>query len=168
MEVVDWGALAAHLGAQRTVSSEDARRALSLIVGVDAIRSAVDEYLAHGPGSELARTTLRLLRSPEASEYCMEQYRAAAHSERRLDAVELLRGTCGPEGLSCLEELLRDESDEVAYWAAHIITELAWGGWHDSDEYSDALSSAERHPSERVREVARDARKAIERMEGPL
>jgi len=43
-------------------------------------------------------------------------------------------------------------------------TELAWIGESESDGYSKALANAERHQSERVRVVARDARKVVERM----
>lgn len=163
---VDWGDLADQLGADSTVSTRHAHAVLAAIVGEDEIQGAVDAYLRHGRGSELARTVLRMLRTPMATEYCMTLYRAATTPERRRDVVELLRGICGPEGLAYFDELLADDSDDVAFWAADLLRELMWFGEDESDEFRRALAHAEAHHLERVRTVAAEVRMEIERLDG--
>jgi hypothetical protein len=71
---INWEKLAVDLGlltAQGEHSgSGEARRALEIILGEDALRAAVDYYVAHGRGGELARSVLWQLRPWSAMSRC--------------------------------------------------------------------------------------------------
>jgi hypothetical protein len=96
---IDWEALARDLGLLRETEtgrteisgSGEARAALARIIGYDAIRSSVDDYVARIPGSELARSVLWLLHPPAAMERCWEIFRESSDVEDRRAAIELLR-----------------------------------------------------------------------------
>jgi hypothetical protein len=56
MRPVDWAALVSKLGPLRadgeSVTSDDARKALELLLGPEMLRTAVDYYCDYGKGSE--------------------------------------------------------------------------------------------------------------------
>ena len=57
---IDWQKLAGELGLLtldgESAGSDDALRAIELILGEDTLRASVDHYVAHRPGYELARS----------------------------------------------------------------------------------------------------------------
>ena len=112
---MDWHTLAQKLGTLRddgeSGGSDLGRRALELIVGADALRSAVDYYISGGPGSELARSVLVLLKPSSAMERCLEIARGEADAESRRSAVELLRMVADGRGIGWAAEFLRDDDE---------------------------------------------------------
>jgi hypothetical protein len=156
--MVDWHTLAQKLGSLHeggeSGGSDLGRQALELIVGVDALRSAVDYYIAGGPGSELARSVLALLKPASAMERCLEIARSDADTESRRSAVELLRVIADGRGIAWVAEFLRDEDEGVQVWGAGIVDQLLWSGLADPDDCSELLDAMERHSNTSVQQQA--------------
>jgi hypothetical protein len=87
---VDWRQLAEQLG---TITWTErghhekggaivACEALTAIVGDEALCDAVDFYLSHQPGFEVAKSVLQLLSSPVAMERCLQKFRLASDAEQ--------------------------------------------------------------------------------------
>ena len=158
METVDWHNLAQKLGTLR-VSGESGgsdlgRQALELIVGVDALRSAVDYYVAGTPGSELVRSVLAIVKPLSAMERCLEIARGEVDVESRRSAVELLRVVADGRGVDWAAEFLRDEDEGVHVWGAGIVDQLLWSGLADADDCGQLLETMDRHPNVEVRRRA--------------
>jgi hypothetical protein len=155
---VDWHALAQKLGTLReggeSGGTDLGRQALEVIVGVEALRSAVDYYIAGSPGSELARSVLSLLKPSSAMERCLEIARGEADAESRRSAVELLRMVADERGIGWAAEFLRDEDEGVQVWGAGIVDQLLWSGLADPDDCGQLLEAMERHPNAGVQRQA--------------
>lgn len=100
MGTINWADLAGRLGTLRppheSCGTDVARSALILLMGDAAWEEAVDHYVSSQPGSELARSVLRLLKPRVAVERCLSIYREGTLPERR-SAVELLRVIAGAQ-----------------------------------------------------------------------
>jgi hypothetical protein len=158
MGAVDWHTLAQQLGtlhdSGESGGSDLGRQALELIVGVDALRSAVDYFIMGAPGSELARSVLALLKPSSAMERCLEVARSDADAESRRSAVELLRVVADRRGIDWAAEFLRDEDEGVQVWGAGIVDQLLWSGLADRDDCGQLLEAMERHPNVGVQRYA--------------
>ena len=155
MATVDWHALARTLGTlgdrSESGGSDLGRQALELIVGVDALRSAVDYFIAGGPGCELARSVLTILKPPCAMERCLEIARSDADVDSRRLAVNLLRDVADRRGIGWAAEFLRDEDDGVQVWGAMIVDRLLFVGLAEPDECVGILEAMVVHPNAGVR-----------------
>jgi hypothetical protein len=158
VKTVDWHTLAQKLGSLHddgeSGGSDLGRQALELIVGVDALRAAVDYYVAREPGSQLARSVLAFLQPPAAMERCLEIARSDADAESRRTAVELLRVVADRRGIEWAAEFLRDADEGVQVWGAGIVDQLLWSGQADPDECGQLLEAMERHPNAGVQRQA--------------
>lgn len=158
MGTVDWHTLAQKLGTLRDGSesggSDLGRQAMELIVGVDALRSAVDYYIVGGPGSELARSVLALLKPSSAMERCLEIARGDADTESRRSAVELLRMVADGRGIGWAAEFLHDDDEGVQVWGAGIVDQLLWSDLADPDDCRQLLEAMESHPNAEVQQRA--------------
>ncbi len=155
MGTIDWHTLARTLGTLGDCSesggSDLGRQALELIVGVDALRSAVDYFIAGDPGCELARSVLTILKPPCAMERCLEVARSDADVESRRLAVNLLRNVADRRGIGWAAEFLRDEDEGVQVWGAMIVDQLLFTGLAEPDECVPILEAMEGHPNAGVR-----------------
>jgi len=155
---VDWRALAERLGTLRadgeSGGSDLGRRALELILGADALRAAVDYYVAALPGAELARSVLALLRPLPAMERCLEVWRGDADPDARRAAVELLRVVADRRALAWVGEFLRDRDDGVQTWGAGVVDQLLWSGQVDAEDCAPLMEAMQTHPNEGVRRYA--------------
>lgn len=158
MGTVDWPTLAQKLGTLRddgeSGGSDLGRQALELIVGVDTLRSTVDYYIAGGPGSELARSVLALLKPSAAMERCLEIARGDGDIESRRTAIELLRVVSDGRGIGWAAEFLREEDEGIQVWAAGIVDQLLWSGLADPDECGQLVEAMEKHPNAGVQRQA--------------
>lgn len=127
--------------------SDVGHQALELILGVEAIRSAVDYYIAGRPGFELARSVLAIIKPFSAMERCVEIARSEADIEHRRSAVELLRMIADRRGIAWATEFLHDDDDGVQIWAAGIVDQLLWSGLAEPDDCGELLDEMEKHPN---------------------
>ncbi|MDT0265808.1 hypothetical protein RM844_05835 [Streptomyces sp. DSM 44915] len=152
-EPVDWRALADSIGADPNSGGDRvARRAIASLLGDEAMRGAVDWYVAGLPAAEHARSVLSLLRPEAARSRCLEIYRTDPDAERRHLAVELLRVVATADDLPLVAEFLADADPAIQLWGIGVLDQLLSRGQIDADEAQPLLRSAERHPNPQVRE----------------
>ena len=160
---IDWGSLSSALclGGGTTseiVGTAATRGALERILGTDALRASVDDYVAARPGSELARSVLRLLHPPSAMERCHEIYLTATDVEDRRCAVELLRVVADDRVLAWAPIYLADPDPLVQVWAIGIVEQLRYARLADDEACASVVAIGEAHPNESVRESAQAMR----------
>jgi hypothetical protein len=155
---IDWRALAERLGTLRadgeSGGSELGRGALEAIVGPEALRAAVDYYVAELPGAQLARSVLALLRPWPAMERCLEVWRGGADPNARRAAVELLRVVADRRALAWVPEFLGDRDEGVQTWGAGVVDQLLWSGQVDPGECGTLLELMHGHPNPGVQRYA--------------
>ena len=155
---IDWESLAARLGLfagdHEHCSDDDARRALELIVGEDALRASVDYYLAGRRGSELARFVLWQIHPWSAMSYCYEIFKAHGEIEIRRMAVELLRAVADRRALPWVSEFLEDEDALIQVWGVGVLDQMLYKYLIEPEEAEDLLRKAEQHGNEAVRDRA--------------
>ena len=129
---IDWKAIAVQLGTLRaggeSSGSEQARKAIELLLGEDNLRESVDYYISGGPGSELARSVLWLIRPWSAMKYCYDIYKSGRDIESRRMAVELLRVVADGRALGWVVEFLEDENEAIQSWGAGVLGQLICSG----------------------------------------
>ncbi len=160
---VDWRDLADALGTieftdgghSELSGSGAAARALNLIVGNNIGADAADFYLSHQPGSELARSVLRLLRPKSAIERCLEIFRSAPDSQEACDSVELLRSIATPWVLEHFDELMSSHNETTRMWAVSLLDDLWMTGELEVENGWPYLLRAIRDPSPNVVEQAK-------------
>ena len=164
MEKIDWRGLAKTLGTvtprggghSELGGTKVAARALTLLLGDEALRDAVDFYVAGGPGSELARSVLWMLRPPVAMDRCREIILASDDEEEASSAANLLQVVADRRVFDWLPELLDSRNDAVRAWAVGIIDELViMTGEVELEEAMPLLDKALDDPAEQVRDRAR-------------
>ena len=155
---IDWEQLATSLGLLNdkgeSGSSDAARRALGMIVGEAALRSAVDHYIAFHRGFELARQVLCQIHPWSAMSYCYEIFKSSRPIEDRRSAVELLRVVADRRALPWVAEFLANEDAEIQAWGVGVLDQLLWSELIDPAEAKKLLRAAERHGNEAVRDKA--------------
>lgn len=156
-----WSALRRQLSGEPPAvgGTRAAQAAIERLLGPQLIDDAVTEYLSHGEWSELARSVLRLLRSPTARRVCLETIEGG-EPDRRRGATELLRAICTPESVELLRPLLADADPEVAMWAAKGIDDLAWE--LPEAELERWIQELERSAVSEVRAVAAELRERFD------
>jgi hypothetical protein len=160
---IDWRALAEEIGADPNRGGDAiARRAITSLLGDEAMRWAVDWYVEGRPAAEHARSVLRLLRPEAARSRCLEIYRTDPDPERRHLAVELFRVVARAEDLPLVGDLLADPDPAVQLWGMGVLDRLLWDGHVDADDAEPFLRMAERHPNPKVREKHTDLRAHLE------
>ena len=94
--MIDWKRLAEDVGASKdgleSGSSDMARSAIELLIGIENIKQGVDYYVKGGPGAELVRHMIWQLRPLSAMERCFEIYKYDLNLENRRKAVCNLPG----------------------------------------------------------------------------
>lgn len=137
MNVVDWGRLADQLDTviwTNGHSTKIACEALAAIIGDNELCAAVDFYLSHQPGFEVARSVLQLLSPPAAMERCRERFRQASNEGEAADTIELLRWVADKRVLGWMDEFQTSDSLLVRSWAIAIIDQLWMKGEVEPDE----------------------------------
>ena len=155
---IDWHKLSAELGLLRadgeTGGSDDARRALELIIGEDALRASVDHYIAYRRGYELARSVLWQLRPWSAMRYCYEIFKGPQKLTVRRAAVELLRVVADRRALPWIPEFLEDSDADIQSWGIGVLDQLLFSELIWPEEAEELIKMAERHQNQLVREGA--------------
>lgn len=166
---IDWKAMAVQLGTLREGSessgSAEARKAIELLLGEDNLRKSVDYYISGGPGSELARSVLWLIRPWSAMSYCHEVYKSGRTLEARRMAVELLRVVADERALSWVAEFLGDADSGIQTWGIEVLEQLISSGSVEGEDAEQLLAEAEAHPNIHVRERAELIRENLSRAE---
>lgn len=128
-EKIDWISLGKQVGTGggniESVSTQDAQRAIEILIGEDNLREAVDYYIDGKPGSELARFVLRQFHPWSAMEYCYEIYKSDKNTERRMFAVELLRAVADKRALQWIDEFLADNDSQIQVLGIEILDYLS-------------------------------------------
>jgi len=165
--VIDWTRLAQAVGALTEQgergSSELARLALVHLLGEQAIRDAVDHYIAAEPGFELVRSVLWLLRPWSAMCYCHALYQDAQDLEVRRSAVELLRVVADARALPWVEAFLADEDQAIQCWGFGVVDTLLFQDLIEPEAAETFLVRAEVHANPGVREQAAAVRATLAR-----
>ena len=163
---IDWQDLAQQLGTLYPSGDQGgddpARRALDVIIGEKQLRSAVDHYIAHRPGSELVRSVLRILHSWTAAQYCYEVYRSEASLEARRTAVELLRFIADSRALPWVEEFLATEDEEIQDSGLALIDQLLFSSRVFPEECMPLLDTAEQHANSHIRVRAAEIKRSLQ------
>jgi len=154
---IDWQALATRLGAfsepnAELGSSAMARAALEEIVGPQALRDAVDHYVARAPGAELARSVLWQLHPWSAMQRCHEIFLTSPDLEARRTAIELLRVVADGRALPWIAQYLADPDPRIQFWGAGILDQLLFSSLVELDDCTSLLDAMAVHENEKIRE----------------
>lgn len=158
-EKIDWIFLGLQVGTLKesgneSVGTEDAQRAIEILIGEENIREAVDYYIDGNPGSELARFVLRQFHPWSAMEHCYEIYKSDDNAERRMFAVELLRAVADKRALRWINEFLDDDNSEIQVLGMGILDYLNLKSLIVLEDVENILSKAIKHSNPGVREAA--------------
>lgn len=155
---IDWEQLARNFGllseGGEAGSSDDARRALEVIIGESALRDSVEYYIAGGPGSELARHVLWQLRPQSAMNHCYEIFKSSRPIYERRMAVELVRVVADRRALPWIKEFLTDPDVGIQLWGVGLLDQLLFSRLVEPLDAESPLTMAEAHSSNGVVETA--------------
>ncbi len=169
---IDWEDLAEALDAivvdGRSSRSERggdalARLALARLLGDAACREAVDHYVDHRPGSELARSVLSLLRPTAAIDRCLAIGSSDDAVERRRAAIELLSVIADRRVLPFVRGFLDDPDSDIPSWGAEILDQLLSARLVELEEIEPLLAIIDAHPNPAVRRIGRLIRELPEK-----
>lgn len=164
MEKIDWRDLANTLGSITWTDngrSEHggtgvAAKALTLVLGDDAIRDAVDFYVSGAPGNGVARSVLSMLSPPAAMNRCREIILTSEDEQEAADAANLLQVVADRRVFDWLPELLASKNVGVRVWTIGVIDQLViMNGEVELEEAMPLLDKALSDPAEQVRNRAR-------------
>lgn len=165
---IDWAALARQLGTLFDTGerggAEEARAALTELLGGTQIEHAVEHCIRMEPGFELARSVLSLLRPAHAMHECHRIYREDPDSERRRSAVALLRVVATREALPWIEGFLSDPDEIIAAWGMGVLDRLVWSELlleEDEPSVEALLARGDAHDAEAVRSCTHFIRSVI-------
>lgn len=154
---IDWENLAASLGLLRAdgerSGGDEARRAIEIIIGEDALRASVDYYIAARRGYALARSVLWQIHPWSAMSYCYEIFNGPGSIGDRRLAVELVRVVADRRALPWISEFLQDEDAQIQAWGAGVLDQLLFSYLVEPEEAEDLLKIAEQHENAAVREL---------------
>lgn len=170
-ERIDWQELAEKLGTIRrdepsqgyTESGGDhvGRQAIAELLGERVLLNAVDTYVGHHPGSELARSVLCVLRPRVVMEHCYRIYQEESDIERRRAAVELLRVVGDKTVLSLVREFLSDPDETIQNWGAGLLDHLIFTGAVEPEYAEPFLCLGEGHTNPQVRSTSAQIREFV-------
>lgn len=149
---IDWADLSRELDCEFSGGTKYARRALSKILGDDAIRESVDYYISGESGSELARSVLWHVQPRVGIEYCYQIFKEETDLDRRRSAVELLRVVADESALKWVPEFLDDPDESIQAWGAGVVDQLLWSNIIDEEDCRDILDSMQSHENSAVKE----------------
>lgn len=156
---IDWDEFAVAYGGHLGPGGDNrARRALEVILGEQAIRSAVDCILAVRPGAALALDVLSLLRPGIAAEYCHEISISSSDIDARRRAVGLLQDVGDRRALPWLSGYLDDSDSIIQMCGASVLDHLLFLDLVEPQETEGLLKKAQHHENEAVRERAESIR----------
>lgn len=135
-----------------------ARYALTELLGDQAWRDAVGDYVAGADAAEMIRSVLQLVRPPVAAQECVRLWREGSRSERA-SAIELLRVVADPEVLALVPEFLADPDPDVQAWGAGIVDQMLCDRVVEDDQVESCLLLMEAHPADHIRELAASIRR---------
>ncbi|MCE9580510.1 MAG: hypothetical protein K8W52_45745 [Deltaproteobacteria bacterium] len=157
----DWTALAVQL---RSVGAGDgfergsdtlARAAIVQLLGDDAMRDAVDFYVTHRPGSELARSVLWLLHPWSAMQRCHEIFASDdADVDERRSAVELLRVVADRRVLPWIPLYLADPDPSIRGLGIGVVDQLLFADLIEFEDGAEMIAHACADEDPHVREAA--------------
>jgi hypothetical protein len=154
---VDWEQLATRTGSlsggAESGSTAFAIEAIRSILGDDLFVEAVEHYVSHKPGAELARSVLWHLRPKAAMTRCYEIYRDSKSEDARQTAIELLRVVADRTALPWVAEFLADDDAAVQSWGAGVVDQLLWSSLVRVDECAAVLETMRDHANAQVRET---------------
>jgi HEAT repeat protein len=163
VEKIDWRDLADTLG---TITWTDhgrseqggtgvAAKALTLVLGDDAVRGAVDFYVSGAPGNEVARSVLSMLSPPAAMDRCREIILTSDDEQVAASAANLLQVVADRRVFDWLPELLASKNVGVRAWAVGVIDQLViMNGEVELEEAMPLLNKALSDPAVQVRDRA--------------
>jgi hypothetical protein len=155
---IDWTAIAHALGTIRpdgeSGGSNTAKLALEMILGRDALRCAVDFYVACKAGRELVRAVLWMLHPWSAMERCYEIYKTCDDRENRIAAVELLSVVGDARALLWIAEFLKDPEPEIQNMGGLALEQFLFGGNVPPERCGELLAMVRNHGNENVRQHA--------------
>jgi hypothetical protein len=134
-----------------------AQLALAELIGDQAWREAVRDYIAGDDAAEMICSVLRLVRPLAAAQECLRLWREGTGSERGC-AIELLRVTAYPQALALVPEFLADPDEAVQGWGASVVDQLVWDEVAEPEQAEHCLQLMESHPAQHIRELAADVR----------
>lgn len=146
---IDWSALAEKLDVSGG-GTREAERALSEILGEEAIVDAVEHYIAGKKGAELARSVLWHIHPEAGIEHCYRIYKHDADIERRIAAVELLRVIGDSSTLKWVSEFLQSPEDGIQVWGAGLLDQLLWSHLVDHEDCQQELELMKEHENPKV------------------
>ncbi len=152
---IDWNLLAKELGCcdSNIYSTDTARKAMSSILGADAIIDAIEHYISFEKGAELARQVLILLRSRSGMEYCYNIFKDDRECiDRRRAAIELLRAISDQYVLKWVPEFLNDSDEDIQIYGASLLKQLYLSNFLEDDDYEYILDIIKCHQNLSVQE----------------
>ncbi|HMS42022.1 MAG TPA: hypothetical protein PKE69_17450 [Pyrinomonadaceae bacterium] len=162
---IDWIALSKQVGTDggvlESVGTQDAQRAIEILIGEENLREAVDYYIDGKPGSELVRFVLRQFHPWSAMEYCYQIYKSDENPERRMFAVELLRAVADKRALMWIYEFLADNNPQIQVLGIGILDYLNLKNLIVIEDVEEILIKAAKHSNKSVRQLAKELRKQI-------
>jgi hypothetical protein len=131
ISAVQWQRFAADLGfvpvsGQGFNGGDNARAAIAVLLGDDALRSAVDSCVDRDPGEALANSVLSLLKPQAARDYCLRIVRHDRDTSRRQFAASLFKDMATGDDLPVVAELLAHPDPQVPVWAVALLRVLAY------------------------------------------
>ena len=143
-----------------------AQLAVAELIGDQAWREAVRDYVAGDDAAEMIHSVLRLIRPAAAEQECLRLWREGTGSERSC-AIELLRVTARPQVLALVPEFLADPDEEVQAWGASVLDQLVWDEVVEPEQAEHCLELMESHPAQHIRELAAWVREYVAEREAP-
>jgi|JI10StandDraft_1071094.scaffolds.fasta_scaffold271135_1 hypothetical protein len=139
-------------------SSEDARQAITELLGRETIESAVNEYIfrGHGIGAELARHFLNTLKSDYAVDYIYSIYKAESDLDHRISAIELFRYVVTARSLHYYPEIINDLNPEIRRWATYTIDQLIFQGYFSAEDLAAEIQALKRLNPDLHRQLTED------------
>ena len=150
---IDWKDLANKLDCESSVGTRDACRAISEILGDDAIIEAVEYYITGRPGAELVRSILWHIHPKTGMDHCYKIYKEDSDIDRRRDAVELLRVVADERALGWVEEFLNDPDPGIQTWGAGVVDQLLFSHFVEEENCSVLLNTMKNHANPGVRRM---------------
>lgn len=140
-----------------------ARDALSLIIGDDVFRAAVDGYVSGQPGFEIARSALLQPGPPAAMERCREIFHGAADAQAAATATNLLNIVADGRVFDWLAQLLASDNVGARMRVFAIVDQLvSMRDDMDIEKVVALTGQGLADPDERVQSRAREVLGMIE------
>lgn len=152
---IDWESLSKQVLTGTAYSSDDARRAIELILGEDFFEQAVNCFLDFEPepGWELAEGVVKFL-GPLGQKQCYEAYKNTSDPEKRQKAIYLIRHLANQRILKYIPEFLSDPDYDVQSNVAILLRTILEQEIAEQEDIIPILETLVDHPNEELRRVA--------------